>query len=268
MLKYSRLWSLFILILIVFHLFSCRKIVQDEFDSFTNLITINAVLVEGDSIKVHLTFSDELNDQPLNVIADAQVEVVINHLNIDTLSYSGNGIYSSDYICSSGDNIEIHVITAQGKPIFANTIIPDSTNINATSINDNVWIDNEGISQPALYLSIKNNPLVSEYFEVMLFADAESVSFLVNDENSENEFIEVQIPFKKGYTNSLMVEFRAVSFSYYEYVRTYKLYLEGRYPEFGIGTVLPFNIYSNIDNGLGIFCAYNPSYPIQLQISN
>jgi hypothetical protein len=55
----------------------------------------------------------------------------------------------------------------------------------------------------------------------------------------------------------LIVEFRTIDLSYYQYCRQLYLYQLGRYPEAFSGNVSPTGLYSNVKNGLGIFGAYS-----------
>jgi hypothetical protein len=53
------------------------------------------------------------------------------------------------------------------------------------------------------------------------------------------------------------VEFKTISYHYYQYLRQLYLYNYGRYPDFQFGPYKAFPLYSNVANGNGIVAAYS-----------
>lgn len=56
--------------------------------------------------------------------------------------------------------------------------------------------------------------------------------------------------------HTIIVEVRRISKQYYNFKKRFFLYEKGRYGELIEGMVTPFQIYSNVENGKGIFAAY------------
>jgi hypothetical protein len=54
-----------------------------------------------------------------------------------------------------------------------------------------------------------------------------------------------------------ILEFRSVSYDYYQFARQKYLYDTGRFPEFGLSSNQAFQLYSNVKNGYGIFAGYS-----------
>ncbi len=57
-----------------------------------------------------------------------------------------------------------------------------------------------------------------------------------------------------------VLELRTISVEYYQYMQSLKLYEDGRFPAFDIGSTAPYNLYSNVENGYGIFAAYASTF--------
>jgi hypothetical protein len=55
----------------------------------------------------------------------------------------------------------------------------------------------------------------------------------------------------------LIVEFKTISYQYYQYLRQLYLYNSGRYPDFQFGAYKAFPLYSNVANGMGIVAGYS-----------
>ncbi len=60
-------------------------------------------------------------------------------------------------------------------------------------------------------------------------------------------------------THDLIVSFNAVSYQYYQYSRKMIMHLRNQESDILEGIGDPVQIYSNIENGYGIFAAYNPN---------
>jgi hypothetical protein len=54
-----------------------------------------------------------------------------------------------------------------------------------------------------------------------------------------------------------ILEVRSVSYDYYQFARQKYLYDSGRFPEFGLSSNQAFQLYTNVQNGYGIFAGYS-----------
>lgn len=50
----------------------------------------------------------------------------------------------------------------------------------------------------------------------------------------------------------LVVDFKTISYQYYQYLKQLYLYNTGRYPEFQFGSYKAFPLFSNVSNGMGV----------------
>jgi hypothetical protein len=58
----------------------------------------------------------------------------------------------------------------------------------------------------------------------------------------------------------IKVELRTLTYDYYRYKKQYYLYEQGRYADGLINAVTASPVYSNIENGNGIFAGYSSYY--------
>ena len=63
----------------------------------------------------------------------------------------------------------------------------------------------------------------------------------------------------KVYEHAVIVELRHISREYYMFKKDFYFYEKNLYPQFTEGTASAFSLYSNIENGMGIFAGYTAS---------
>lgn len=244
-------------ILIILTLISCRKLVQDEFPQFENIPTLNGVLTQDSIIRIHLSLTDELNDNELKIIDNADIRIVINDTIQETLAYTSKGIYESVYKCNVDDKIKIYVISDYKDSLFSKTIIPKKSALLNYKLIKNAWVDDEGISQPAIQFEIPNSLTETLFYEAKIINAIGVNKFLFSNIDESGTTIIKNISFSSDDEPEYYLEVRSISKSYFDYQTSVELYFKGRYPEFGAGAIIPYNLYSNIESGYGIFCSYN-----------
>jgi hypothetical protein len=60
-------------LIVLLFLFSCSKLVQDEFPYFPQTPVINSILVAGNSLKLHVSLTSKIDTTLLPVVNDATV---------------------------------------------------------------------------------------------------------------------------------------------------------------------------------------------------
>lgn len=63
----------------------------------------------------------------------------------------------------------------------------------------------------------------------------------------------------KVYEHTIIVELRHISREYYRFKKDFYFYEKNLFPQFTEGTSTAFSLYSNIENGMGIFAGYTVS---------
>ncbi len=267
---------------------SCRKLVTEDFPDFQELPVINSISIADSTLKVHVSLTDKISSEELGVVEDAEVVISEDNIIKDTLSYIGEGIYSSVSMLQAGHNYSCKVSLDGHGPVYGNTTIPVAPEIiNIEHINI-AGLDEEGIGYPAIKITIKNNPEEIQYFQAIIWLNKYGTSsqaeihtitdpVLLNEglplaifsnETIESETYTMLINYttnsyssteQGNFTNTypLVIEFRRISYDYYMYIKNLYLYEKGRYPsDITTGSISTFNLYSNIENGYGIFASY------------
>lgn len=249
---------------------SCRKLVQDEFIDFDNKITVNSILIQDEYAQLHLSYTDELNKYELKNISNANIEMYNQDLILINFNYTENGIYISDYIVKENDSFKLKVFT-DDDCVTAECFIPEKPEILDFFVHENVWVDNEGILQPELNFTILNSKSKKLYFEAYILIYNETADYVTEEYpvlyfdnvgvNADNITKSVKVqhynfsyPSEK-YQYQLII--KSVDLNYYKYVKSLDDYNLSRYPNFSNASIVPTNLFSNIENGYGIFCGYS-----------
>ncbi|MGF7140850.1 DUF4249 domain-containing protein [Roseimarinus sediminis] len=263
---------------------SCRETIPETYSDFKSLPVVNAILIEGDTLSINISLADQLGDKSLEYIENASVELFINDQFVEDLSYSDEGNYISTTLIKSGDKYRCEVLVPGYDTVYCEQIVPDKPKI-VEIIHINVaGKDEEDISFPAIKLSFENKVLSRSYYEVEIFhldnyrnektkANLKTITdpVLLNEGIPlalfSNELIKDSIytlhlnywtnTYSGSKTNiyPFVVEFRQVSEDYYRYLKQLYLYENGLWADGILTSMTNNNIYSNVENGYGIFAA-------------
>ena len=174
--------------------------------------------------------------------------------------------------------IQIEYYFTVGRILYQDYIIPFLV-IEFSVINTDhcgIVISRETYVNPSSF-SIENNAHTILYFEARItfyvksVYDHDSIDYTYSEEQSvalfTNEYdigttLTKTIEFASNSwgddeKNAYVLELRALSQSAYEYLKSIELYELGRYPDFGTGSIVPYNLYNNVTNGYGIFAGYS-----------
>jgi len=256
--------KLVLAVMIILGITACRKLVQDEFPEFENKITVNTLIGAGDTVRLYLAYTDELNENPLETIGNA--DIIMNNQNHDQINFThiGNGEYISDYIAKENDSLSLEVIVADKDIVTSSCVVPKSTEIIDADIDPYGWVDEEGVASPLVNIKIKNNPSKAIYGVV--YAKTYKVYKpigIIDNINEYGDIIEKEIGIvSTGYSSSMnsmtfQLIFRTVDYNYYTYLNSIGAYEVGRNPNFTNSFIIPSNLYSNIKGGYGVMGSYS-----------
>ncbi|MDA3798464.1 MAG: DUF4249 family protein [Kiritimatiellae bacterium] len=279
-----------ILIALGILLSSCRELVQDEFPEFENTVTVNTIIAAGDSVKVYLAYTDELNENPLETIENA--EITMSNQNWDNISFThqGDGMFISDYIAQINDSLHLTVSVPGEDVVTSSCVVPQPIEIQYANVEPYGWVDDEGVASPLVHVKIKNDPNREmygvvyariyfktpcyvespDYYEDPYYLDtcyslAEDYEVIgtIDNINETGEFLEKEFGrIRSTYYSSMIsmafqVKLRTVDYNYYTYLSSIGAYEVGRNPNFTNTYIMPVNLYSNIEYGYGIMCSYS-----------
>lgn len=249
---------------------SCRKLVQDEFNNFDNKITVNSILIQAEYAQLHVSLTDELNALELSNISNSSIIMYNQDSVLLSFNYVENGTYVSDYIVKENDSFKLEVFT-DNDCVSAECLIPNKPGILDFYVNENGWVDNEGRLQPQVNFTTLNSNSKEQYFEAYILIYDETADY-VDEEfpvlyfdnvgiNADNITKRVKIQHHsfsyppEKYKYQLII--KSVDFNYYQYVKSLDDYNLSRYPDFSNSSIVPTNLFTNIENGYGVFCGYS-----------
>ena len=273
----------------------CLKLVSDEFPHFPEKPTVNAFLRAGDSLQVNLTFATTIDTSDIKVVDNAKIELYVDNQFVQELKYINNGNYKSTTIVEPGKEYKCIIIVPGSDTIKCRQLVPDITPVLKVEYIDSAGFDEESNVYYAFKLTFPNDKTKDNYFEIdhkniieksddntpvtyssKYMVAVEDPVFLneginrsiFSDELLQDPTYTIHYNFYRSYNRIMIndgvrtknaypeyIEFRSVSEDYYRYIKQLELYNQGRYSGFE-GTLTAFPLYSNIENGYGIFAAY------------
>lgn len=290
----KKILSFIFIIIYAFSFTSCTTFVSDQFPEFTTKLTLNSILVEGNSLQVHVSLAENIDSTEIEIVEDAEVVLYADGEYLEQLTHLGNGVYESTHIINSLTAYVCSVKTPDFTEIICTQTLPRSSEIlNIEHINI-AGIDEEGISYPAIEITFENDPDILSYYEIVIWllgtsplnpfykrsADVVEIvdpiilseglplALFSNEEINDSSYTMV-INYKTGGKSSFnngiirtslhpfIVELRTVTYDYYRYKKQLYLYQNGLLPD---GITSPMNnssLYSNIKKGFGIFAGYD-----------
>lgn len=269
---------------------SCYEVVQDEFPDYPASPTVNSILVEGESLELHLSRAGGLDSLSLPAINNAVVELWVDGSFSETMEHTGNGVYVSNEIVRPLKTYTCKVTIPGEEPIECSQALPEPTPILNIEHVQIAGYNEEGTCYPGIKLTFPNTPAIRSYFEVVVFYlnyDDEQCptrlqtiidpvilneglpialfsNEIINDSvytlslnyTSGSSFSNNDAPLREK-LYPIKVELRTITYDYYRYKKQYYLYEQGRYADGLINAVTASPVYSNIENGYGIFGGYS-----------
>jgi hypothetical protein len=268
---------------------SCREIIPETFPEFTPVPTINAYLIEGDTLKVNVSLAEKVDTQRLGFVEDANVDLYVNDEFAESLVYVDKGIYQSGCIVQSLNKYTCKVTIPGFDTIICEQVIPALPIIKGIEHINTAGKDEEGTSYPALKVTFKNNMVNVVYYEVeiillrgysnriatihtivdpVILNEGLPISLFSNELIKDSVYT-LYLNYSTGNASSFnnaplrttlypfVVELRQVSEDYYRFKKQLYLYENGLWSDGIINSMTNTNIYSNIENGYGIFAGYS-----------
>lgn len=285
-----------IIIAIAIFATSCRTLVTDEFDEFPNTLTVNCIPKTGNEFRVHVSRTDEINNQSLAIVENAIVELFADSIFVEQLIYEEDGLYISNSVAEPNTTYHLKVSVSDDEIVQSIQELPHLPELLNVKHISSAGVDADGLIYPAMEVTFRTNPNELEYFEIILST--------VHDLTRRDQGIEIRqawlekiedkvllnegLPMAlfsnaiiedsvytmhlnygvSGYSgsgegplipdlNPIFVELRKVTKEYYDYRKQRYLYEQNKFPEFSVTPPSSFKLYSNVENGFGIFAGYS-----------
>jgi len=285
-----RLLSKIALAAITFILFdSCRQMVQDEFPDFNLVPVVNSTLEAGKPVSVHVSMAGKLDTFQLTAASNALVLLYVDNTFADTLTYSETGYYTSSVLVDENKVYKCEVTVPGFDMVSATDSIPFSIRLMNIEHISYGGKNEEGTIFPTLKLTFSNNEKKLCYYEVdirfeygddienaMLQTIIEPVILneglpiaLFSNEKINDSIYELTLNYTTNVSTSsgdgifytglypLIIEFRSVSYNYYRYKKQLYLYEQGRHANGLVNSITVFPLYSNVEDGYGIFAGFS-----------
>lgn len=263
---------------------ACEREVEFKPGTYSPKLVINSLFSNETPLRVRVSKSISVLDTNRDyTISNATVQLVTTG-SAEPLLYDAIGDFyyiANNPIPTPGTNYVLQVqapgfITARAEAKLP--VLPTGFTF---ELIENVGVDNNGIPQDKLIIRFKDDAKTDNYYRFMLLyysqfsatfipfkpdnALSENVglvsnsdgSFLLSDRNKNGQTISLEftIPFDISMeTPRFMVEFASLNKDFYEYQRTIAINNQNGV---GLGSFFnnPVQVYTNIQNGLGIFAS-------------
>jgi hypothetical protein len=291
-------YAFFILLSFPLIFVSCIKLISDEFPDFETVPALNAILVSGDSLTLHLSLAEKLDFIELTLVENASVQLTHGESESFQLNYQDNGIYTSNTIVEPGSPYHVSVLLKGYPEIIASDSVPTPCGISILSQTNTARLNEEGLFMPGIELEFLDDPQTNDYYEIIIYKRKENSfnpapafnehnkillnegfepytteSLVFSDELIEEEYVFMSLIYGVDYNtgmtgdikhqnireHTVIVELRHISRAYYMFKKSLYFYENTRYADFIEGTATAYPIYSNVENGRGIVASYSSS---------
>jgi hypothetical protein len=256
--------------------------VQDQFPEY-NKVVINSIFKADKTLELNISITSKVNDTIFKKVENATVKFYKDGQYVENLNYTSEGIYTSTIILEENHKYSCDIDVPNYGKYYCEDFLPKKEIISNIKLTKIAGITDEGEPYSSLQFSFNNDVNERKYYQIVikefnsqecnpvnlaLFTDPILISeglpiLLFSNENIHGNSYEMAINYYSiFYSNSnpnfnpIQVEFRSISYNYYQYLKKMYLYQQGLNPS--IETSLTYsNLHSNIEGGLGIFAGYS-----------
>lgn len=283
-----------LLVLVLILSSSCIRVLNIDFPEEPPKQVVNCLFTEGKPFKVQITHSIPILDNNFSNINNTQVTLYENEVAIETLTYE-NGSYHATKLAQPNTTYKIRSVAPNYEDVEASNELPNPPNITEVTLIEEAYIHPEydnNIGQFSFKLNDNENQ--RNYYELELIRTYKEYNYETDDEeirtsstgfiDSSQPFIDNEVAiqnwpaslvfsdnFFNGANLALTMDFwnsnyeetikfkviiRSISEDYYKYKR--RLNRHTYFKEGYIGDIFiePIEMYTNIENGFGIFAGY------------
>lgn len=284
----------------IIFLSSCKSIVEEKFPFADKVPVVNSLLIADSTFKVNISMSGDLIDTDLEYVSDAMVIITDTEGFLDTLIFVEEGDYVSDNIVQAKKHYYIEVSVPGYDITNSQTYVPEKSYVSnvtftkyegrgeETELVSSVEFDLSNIPDQKRYWEVNfiERGIFSEYDFMLrkvvdsyktihhsIYFNPDEIEVLTKETPPYNVFSNSELNKNKYHVKfyfteyavdleserDFFIEVRNVDPSYYEFQKQYYLYETAA--NVGLGNSNSnYPLYTNIENGLGLFTAYSTSY--------
>jgi len=288
--------GLIIFLLVLLSILSCTKEVEIKIPKEEPKLTVNSFFSPDSVIKIHLSKSAYIFDKKTTIVNNANIELWDKDTLLEIMQNEDYGNYFSKTKAKVLKKYQLKINHPDFQLVTVEDVIPTKTKIIKTEQKDSVMFSQYNNAFSQVKITFQDNPNITNYYEVILaFKYNDSIPFLGEFEGlagiysddpvikSEmdidiNGFGETSVVFSDNLFNgekytltllysisygpciyknyTLYVYLNSVSKNYYNYMKKLHQYIQNSQSLWNnTGEVV--RMYSNVNNGYGIFAGYN-----------
>lgn len=275
---------------LIFFVTSCSKEVSVDLPEIEPKTVIGCLFTTDRAFSVYVSKTAAILDNNEYLEKNANIILYENGQFFDTLRYDSAGWYSSNKIPSVEKKYEINLISPNKPIVSAIDIIPEKTSIESVTFKDSAIYNQDGY-HAEMDIVLTDNATKKNYYELYalhsytedgiikyngisyssdLITDyvisAEGLlkyelgSFVFSDElinGKSHEFKLYFYRYEEMKNSNIVVVLRSISEAMYNYKKKIIIHANNQQGEIWNGVGEPVNMYSNINNGVGIFAGYS-----------
>ncbi len=277
------------LLFLIFSLVSCIKPVEIDIPTHEPKLVVNSLFLKGRHIEVNLSYSKHIYDTLTILGGNGVVEITHNNYT-ERLKYAGEGKYVTQRITTSaGEKYSIKAWLPGLDTVYASDVVPQKIPFELTNFIPNAGMDEEGYPYSEYEITFKDPSGVNNYYEIAKYDSFDEESswqsgfssddpyvlnegdeqyyypnILLSDEMFDGKTVKLRLKSFGSLDNNGVYEpipiqhiyFRSISENYYRYKKKLLRHIDNQYRDLWDGTGNPVLLYTNIENGYGIFAAY------------
>ncbi len=284
----------FVVSLILASTISCTKVVDIELPEHQSKLVINSIFTSGERISINIGQTASINGGIPPGIYDSNINIY-RESNLVESVHSGDSIYSFNFGPVENGNYSIEVSSPGFETVRASDSIPGKTVLSNIEYTDKEWVNDWGLKFRLLKLAFIDQSEKQNYYEIKLkkrflikkynpsgyyyhterlriggtpdpimevawqyYNETDGLVFndaLFNNKQCNLEIF-IEVPDNGADQYEIIVELRSLSENYYKYKKQLGVYAKASNEDILEGSPEPVNLYSNIENGYGIFAGY------------
>ena len=283
---FSPLLKLVSILVIGIPLTSCYKEVPVDLPPHKPVLVANSFFRAGHPIKVNVSTSKFIYDS-LSVFEDTAAVIIRKGNSSEKLTYLGNGNYiTHTMMAEEKGKYSLEVSNPQYHTIYAEDSVPEQIPFQLVRFVPGARIDEEGYTYSLFEITFSDKPEEKNFYEINMIVkgvidnttyydvtrlssddpyvlnegDQEyyPMNILLSDEmfNGKKVFLTFYGGYQAEYDREYFLHFRCISADYYHYKKKLIRHFENQYPDIWYGTGNPVMLFSNIQDGFGIFAGY------------
>ncbi len=284
----------FVLLLLITFSISCTKTIDIDLPDHESKLVINSLFTRGERIAVNISRSTSIIGGIPPGVFGASINLYRDETLVETAT-SSDSLFLAGFGPVENGVYTIEISSPGFETVTATDSMPSKTFLNYAESTDDVWVDEIGMKYRLLKIGFTDSDSNKNYFELKLhvrflypnypppgesyiteLANIGGIKDPILEDSWQyygliNGFVFDDSQFNNGECNleiftgimnndsdvyELIIELRSISENYYNYKKQFGIYLNHEDGDIFEGIPDPVNLFSNIENGYGIFAGY------------